>query len=124
MPKTNDEKNSSIYKQWADLFHSAGDAIGREFNFNDGKLTKFAEDAGFTDIYSKSYTIPTGTWPRDRRLKEFGAATNHYMELSMEGFALYPIGEIMGWSKMEIDVLVAKLRTALLNNRNRNTGTM
>lgn len=65
-----------------------------------------------------------GTWPRDRRLKEFGAATNLYMELSMEGFALYPIGEIMGWSKMEIDVLVAKLRTALLSNRNRNTGTM
>lgn len=106
------------YKQWADLFYEAGDAMGRDFRFDEDKMAKWGRDAGFRNIVTKTYKLPHGTWARDRRLKEMGAYVALYMDLSLDGFALYPIGEVLGWSKTEVDVLVARMRGAIKNQRN------
>ena len=105
-------------KQWAQLFYDAGDAMGREFRFSEENMTKWAQDAHFENITSRTIKIPHGTWPKDKRLKEMGAFIELYMDLSLDGFALYPVGQVLGWSQDEVDVLVARMRRAIRNPRN------
>lgn len=110
--------DNHIYKQWARLFYDAGDKIGREFRFSDENMLKYARDAGFTDIVHRKFKVPHGPWPKDKRLKEMGKYIRLYMDLSLDGFAVYPIGQILGWSFEEVQVLVAKMRSAVLNLKN------
>jgi hypothetical protein len=41
-----------------------------------------------------------------------------YMNLSLDGFAIYPIGQILGWSLEEVQVLVAQMRRAINTTKN------
>ena len=116
--------SQSIFKQWAQVFYEAGDKIGRTFRFSLEGLQKYAQDAGFENITARKYKLPHGTWPRDKRLKEMGMYVALYMDLSLDGFAIYPIGQILGWSLEEVQALVAKMRAAVLNPRNRTNSDM
>ncbi|KAJ9131284.1 Methyltransferase [Pleurostoma richardsiae] len=113
-----------IYRQWAQLFYDVGDKLGRTFKFVDGTMEKWAREAGFTDIVYKKFNIPHGTWPKDRRLKELGGYTGLYLNLSLDGFAALPVGQILGWSPEEVRVLVAKMRSAVNDPRNHTNGDM
>lgn len=84
----------------------------------------WAKDAGFTNVESKTYVLPHGTWPKDKRMKEMGSYVALYMDLSLDGFALYPIGEILGWTKEEVDALVGRMRSAIMNPRNQTNSDM
>ncbi len=114
----------SIFQRWAKLFYGAGDKLGRTFKFANGNMEKWAGDAGFTDIVHKKYNIPYGNWPKDRKLKEIGQYTLLYLNVSLDGFAIYPIGQILGWSLEEVQVLVAQMRSAVNNKRNLVNGDM
>ena len=114
----------SVYRKWAKLFYDAGDKIGREFRFDGPRMTKYATDAGFVDITHRRFKVPHGPWPKDRRLKAMGLYVGLYMDLSLDGFALYPIGQILGWSLEEVQVLVANMRTSIRTLKNRTTSDM
>lgn len=92
--------------------------MGRDFRFQEDKMTAWARDAGFENITGRTIGIPHGTWPKDKKLKEMGAFVELYMDLSLDGFALYPIGQVLGWSKEEVDVLVAKMRHTIRTPKN------
>ncbi|KAH6885725.1 S-adenosyl-L-methionine-dependent methyltransferase [Thelonectria olida] len=111
-------EENKTFKQWAQLFYDAGDKLGRTFRITDGTMQTAAKDAGFVDIVRKVFTIPHSPWPKDQRLKEQGRFVGLYMDLSLDGFALYPIGQILGWSFEEVQVLVAKMRAAISNPKN------
>lgn len=72
----------------------------------------------------KKIKIPYGTWPKDKKLKELGMYTGHYLEQSLDGFAIYPIGQILGWTLEEVQALVAKKRATLKNPKNLPNGDM
>ncbi|KAJ4175551.1 hypothetical protein NW767_015750 [Fusarium falciforme] len=112
------------FTQWADLFYDAGDEIGRTFRVCDGILEESAEKAGFEKIVHKQYTIPLAGWPKDPRLKKQGHFVGLYMDMSVDGFAVYPIGQILGWSFEEVQVLVAQMRAILRNPKHLGTGDM
>ncbi|KAF4963490.1 hypothetical protein FSARC_8499 [Fusarium sarcochroum] len=115
---------NETFKQWAQLFYDAGDKIGRTFKVTDGIMQDSAREAGFEEIVHKVHTIPLGGWPKDARLKREGQFVNLYMDLSLDGFALYPIGQILGWSLEEVQVLVAKMRATLRNPKHLGSGDM
>lgn len=106
-----------IYKKWAQLFYDAGDKLGRTFRFDGEVMIKWAAGAGFTELNHKRFKIPHGTWPKDKRLKEMGAFVHLYMDLSLDGFALYPVGQILGWTLEEVQVLVANMRSSIRNQK-------
>ncbi|KAH7165336.1 S-adenosyl-L-methionine-dependent methyltransferase [Dactylonectria macrodidyma] len=109
---------NETFKQWAQLFYDAGDKFGRTFRLTDGIMEKSAHEAGFVDIVKKVFTIPHSPWPKDKKLKQQGEFVGLYMDLSLDGFALYPIGQVLGWTFEEVQVLVAKMRTAIKTRRN------
>lgn len=113
-----------VFNQWAQLFYDAGDKIGRSFRIDQAIMEGWANDAGFEDVTHKKFKVPHGPWPKDKRLKEMGMYTGLYMDLSLDGFALFPVGQILGWSVEEVNGLVERMRGAVHDVRNRTNSDM
>jgi hypothetical protein len=106
------------------LFYEVGNKLNRTFKFSDDSMDKWAAAAGFTNVEHKKFKIPYGTWPKDKKLKELGMYTGLYLEVSLDGFAIYPICQILGWSLEQVEVLVAKMRQGVKNPKNMCNGDM
>lgn len=119
-----DFDDKHVFRRWAKLFYDAGDKLGCTFRFNEESMVKYARDAGFSEITHKKFQVPHGRWPKNQRLKEMGMYVGLYMDMSLDGFALYPIGQILGWSLEEVQVLVAHMRAAIKDPRNRTVSDM
>ncbi|RSL46755.1 hypothetical protein CEP54_013696 [Fusarium duplospermum] len=111
-------EGNKVWKQWTQLFYDAGDKLGRTFRLSDIGMEKAARDAGFDGITYRIFNIPYGNWPKDKGLKQLGQYAGLYLDLSLDGFALLPIGEVLGWSFEEVEVLVAKMRAVVRNPNN------
>ncbi|GME43526.1 methyltransferase domain-containing protein [Neofusicoccum parvum] len=83
------------------------------------KLKKWVEDAGFTNVTHKLLPIPTGTWPKDKKLKEIGAFDLVQFLEGLEAISMRTLTTLRGWSAEEVHVLLAKLREELKNPRMR-----
>lgn len=93
--------------QWATLFKEACARMGRPIPSFE-TYRKGLSDAGFVDIQERIFKRPSNTWPKDRRLKEIGMFTCANMLDGYEGFTLGPFSRALGWSKLEVDILLAK----------------
>ncbi|KPM38300.1 hypothetical protein AK830_g8276 [Neonectria ditissima] len=108
------EDSSHIFKKWRDLFWQAGDRIGRTFKIaRDGKMERGMRDAGFVDAQHRQWKLPIGGWPQDPKLKQVGLHNVMFIDQSLDGFAVFPIGEILGWTFEEVTVLVSQMRLAI-----------
>ena len=107
-------ERSHIFTRWCDLFYAAGDKTGRTFKFGtEGQMEKLAHETGFVDIVHEQWKVPIGGWPQDPDLKRIGLYNAHFIDQSLDGFAVFPVGEILGWSIEEVTVLVSQMRAAL-----------
>lgn len=112
-----------IYKQWARAFYDAGDKLNRTFRVTE-QMESWPTKAGFTNIEHKVFKLPLNPWPKDKNLKAQGAYTGLYLDLSLEGFANFPLGEILGWPQEQVHVLVANYRTAVRDPKLRGIGNI
>ncbi|KAK7429470.1 hypothetical protein QQZ08_004062 [Neonectria magnoliae] len=113
-----------VFKQWSQLFYDAGERLSRTFYITDKKMEEWARQAGFTDVVPKTFKLPYGGWPKDKKLKELGRYVNYYMDMSLGGFATYPMSELLGWSFEEITILVAQMRAAIHDQKSLPNGDM
>ena len=58
---------------------------------------------------------PLNTWPKDPKLKEIGKWNEVNISEGLEAFSLAMLSRGLGWSKEEIEVLIAKVRPDLKN---------
>jgi SAM-dependent methyltransferase len=117
-------EQNKTFKKWAQLFYDAGDKLGRTFHCTNDMMEKAAINAGFENITKKVFTIPHSAWPKDKHLKNQGQFVGLYMDMSLDGFALYPIGQTLGWTLEEVQVLVAQMRAIIRNPRHMTTSDM
>jgi hypothetical protein len=116
-PKIEKDENH-IFKKWCKLFFECGRKTGRTWKIaRDGRQEEYMREAGFTDLSSKSWRLPVGGWPQDKKLKQIGLCNGAFIDRSIDAFAIFPIGEILGWSKEEVMVLVSQMRKALKEPR-------
>ncbi|KAF5560974.1 mRNA 3 end-processing YTH1 [Fusarium napiforme] len=107
-----------IFKKWLKLFFECGRKTGRTWEIvRGGRQEEYMREAGFTDLFSKSWKLPVGGWPQDKKLKQIGLYNGAFIDHSIDAFAIFPIGEILGWSKEEVTVLVSQMRKALKEPR-------
>ncbi|KAL0930715.1 methyltransferase domain-containing protein [Colletotrichum truncatum] len=111
-----------IFKRWAKLAWEAGDAMGRTFRQAQSVgpneeilMLKCMREAGFVDIIHKRWKVPIGGWAKEELLKSIGQYAGLFMDQSLDGWVLMPVGEILGWTYEEILVLVMEMRQALKN---------
>ncbi|KAK0724610.1 S-adenosyl-L-methionine-dependent methyltransferase [Lasiosphaeris hirsuta] len=89
----------------------ACEKIGRTMN-PAPKFKGWAEDAGFTNVQEQRFKIPIGAWPRDSRLKEIGILMSVNMVEGVEAFTAALFCDVLGWSKDEVSVLNAGVRSS------------
>ncbi|KAF4227344.1 hypothetical protein CNMCM8980_002705 [Aspergillus fumigatiaffinis] len=71
------------------------------------------EKAGFINVHEDVYKLPQSPWPKDPKLKELGRyhQVNMFEAVGPYSFALF--SRYLGWSRAEIEVLVAGMRKEL-----------
>lgn len=79
------------------------------------KLQGWVRDAGFTKIKHQVFAIPTGTWPKDKKLKEIGAFDLVQFLDGIENISMRILTSLRGYTKEEVTVLLANLRNDLRN---------
>ncbi|OHF01712.1 methyltransferase [Colletotrichum orchidophilum] len=76
------------------------------------RIGELMRDAGFVNVQVKSYKVPVGRWPLDKRLRLVG----HYMRSVTEDFlgaaASKPLAAL-GMERTEIEVFLASVRNAI-----------
>ncbi|VTO82049.1 unnamed protein product [Fusarium graminearum] len=116
-PEVQSDKNH-VFRKWYQLFFECGRKTGRTFEIaRDGRQEQYMRKAGFTDLVSKSWKVPIGGWPQDNKLKQVGFYNGAFIDQSIDGFAIFPIGEILGWSFDEATVLVSEMKKAFREPR-------
>ncbi|ATY58261.1 SAM dependent methyltransferase [Cordyceps militaris] len=117
LPEVKDDPDH-IFKRWAAALYEAGDHMHRTLRIgNNGTIAKLLRDAGFLDIVQSYYQVPVGGWSSDPVCKQIGLFNLAFMELSLEGFALFLLKEIMGWEYVKIQVFIIEMRTAMRTSK-------
>jgi len=103
-----------VFHTWANTFYEAGEKMGRPFTIClDGESKKHMLAAGFEDIQEHRWKLPVNSWAKDTKLKHAGTLFHYALERDMEGFSMFACTQLLGWSKEEVQVLVAKMRQAI-----------
>ncbi|KAK5657475.1 hypothetical protein OQA88_3047 [Cercophora sp. LCS_1] len=113
LPKDN------VFRTWEQFFRDAGDKIGRTFNVTENdKQVDWATEAGFdpATITLRKHKVPFGSWPAERKLKTIGVYNLTATVEGLEGYGLFVGTQVLGWDLAELHVLLAKMRSALLNS--------
>jgi len=98
------------------LFKEAAEVTGQPFDVVN-TMRRDIEQAGFVNIVEKFFKVPFGTWPSDPKLRELGKWTLLGFDTGLEGYVLAILTRALGWNAVEVQDLVAQLRTALRDRR-------
>ncbi|KAI4712789.1 hypothetical protein J4E89_003058 [Alternaria sp. Ai002NY15] len=114
VPKSDDGTVTpgSIYDRWGKLSLELGDRFGKSLRTADEQRAGI-EAAGFINVVEHRWKLPVGGWPADKRFKELGQYNRINWEQGIEGWSLYLLTTVMGWTKQEVEVYLAHMRTAL-----------
>jgi len=96
------------------IFQSSGERIGRTFRvFEDELQQKLMKEVGFVDIGFKNYDVPIGSWPEDPEQKQLGILGGEALLGDLEGYMLYVLTKVEGWSEDEARTFTAHVRAQL-----------
>jgi len=104
------------YETWNKFFNQAGEITGRSFHLADENvLADWLRGVGFPKVHVHNYKIPIGQWPAEKKWKDVGAYSLAGLMAGVEGYAVFLGTEVLGWKIEEVQVLCAKMRTAMMN---------
>lgn len=105
-----------LLNEWSRISIEAAKKIGKTFEnaqFTKENMIK----AGFVDVVEQKYKMPVGGWSSDPKMKEIGRWNALYFQQGIEGMCLFLLNKIMGWQYEEVQVYIAKLRSALFSEK-------
>ncbi|EEP82523.1 predicted protein [Uncinocarpus reesii 1704] len=106
--------------------------------FEPDKMEQWYADAGFNKFHIRKYSIPLGTWPKDKGYvrilnfpvkesqkganseyaqKTLGASHLHQAEEGLEGMAMAVLTRLGQWKPEEVRIMVANVRMDFRNRR-------
>ncbi|KAH0429719.1 methyltransferase domain-containing protein [Colletotrichum camelliae] len=95
-----------------DTFAEACNIIGHDPNPG-SKISQWVEEAGFINVYHRQFMIPIGPWAKDPHYKELGMMNLAQILEGSETFMLRLLTGVLGWSTLEVQVLLAQVRNEL-----------
>lgn len=109
-----------IFKRWARAIFDATDHLGKSCRIGlDGNMRDHATEAGFVNVVDKKYQVPIGSWSSDPRMRTIGMYNLAFLEESVDGFAVFLLGEVLGWSYAVVQTFVMEFRNAFRNSKTR-----
>ncbi|KAK1760123.1 S-adenosyl-L-methionine-dependent methyltransferase [Echria macrotheca] len=95
-----------------DGLSEACDKIGRTLD-PAPSMEGWVKEAGFEKVAVEKFRLPIGSWPKDPRLKEVGTLMAVNFTEGVEAFTAVLFKDVLGWSKEEVEVLNAGVRSAV-----------
>jgi hypothetical protein len=94
--------------------------MGRSMTVADeeGLMAGWMRDAGFVDVTETRVKVPLTGWSEDPKMKDIGRFNHVAIDQGLEGYALFMLTSIMGWSVDECTAFVAKFRKAMKSKKN------
>ncbi|KAK8125592.1 uncharacterized protein PG998_001351 [Apiospora kogelbergensis] len=101
-----------------DYLVDAGRRMGRPMDLlSQQTIMRSMRAAGFVDLQETNLKKPlTGSFG-DRKTREIGGFQHAACMEGIEGFVLYPLGQILGWPLIQIQLLLARIRTELASQK-------
>jgi hypothetical protein len=106
----------SYFAHSGKLFYEVAQRMGTPLDAMNKWENQFAQ-AGFVDIRHFDLKIPMGPWPKDKRLKKIGLVELHCLSGGYEAYLLRGLTQVLGFSKEEATVIMAKGRSEFTNPR-------
>jgi 2-polyprenyl-3-methyl-5-hydroxy-6-metoxy-1,4-benzoquinol methylase len=108
--------DDSPYVEWFQIMRHIGDRLKTPV---DAPLTwkSRMERAGFEDVQEHVFKVPTNPWPKDPRLKKIGALELVNFHDGAEGFMMRGFTQILGGTKEDAEILIARVRSEVRNRR-------
>ncbi|KAK1723941.1 hypothetical protein CaCOL14_011442 [Colletotrichum acutatum] len=100
--------------KWLKLLGEAMEIFGRPFVDIPG-LVAVMEEVGFVDVTIETYKWPINEWPKDSHYKEIGTWTHANFMEGLEAWTLAPYTRALNWTKEEVFVFLAEVRSNLKN---------
>jgi hypothetical protein len=103
------------FLQWCELQNQAGLKVGLNLRTSPSVIRGYMEKAGFVDVQYLEFKLPIGPWPAKKRLRDAGLLQLSAMLEGMEGLSLrlYKLYGDGNWTKEELQILLAKVRSEL-----------
>jgi hypothetical protein len=98
--------------KWQAGLKEAGEKTGRSFGVA-RNLKKWMEECGLVGVTELVPKVPCGVWPRDQKQKEIGRFMQQNMLDGSSSFGMAHFTRVLGWSRLEFEVLSAGVRNEL-----------
>lgn len=98
--------------EWTDLEDKAAMQLGRPLRIAN-KLKRWYEQAGFVDVHEEIFRIPINSWAKDPRFKMLGKFFNLNMNAGVYAWTVEYFVTALQWTPLEVEVYLARLRTAM-----------
>ncbi|KAL3466923.1 S-adenosyl-L-methionine-dependent methyltransferase [Aspergillus heterothallicus] len=113
VPKSDDKTtDGTVFEEWGKVSLQAGDAFGKSLRIIDESKDRMIK-AGFVDVVERRFKVPIGAWPSDHRLKELGLYNRLQWTEGIEGWTMYLLTAVLGWTREEVEVYLARMRKGL-----------
>ncbi|KAK1997744.1 methyltransferase [Colletotrichum falcatum] len=108
-----------VFRRWYTNLVAAATRLGKEAEgVRSGAITTGMIQAGYVDVVEKRWKIPIGSWTADPRLKQLGHCALEFIDESLEGFGLFLLKEVMGFTYEEVVAMMNELRVAMRDHSN------
>ncbi|GKT86472.1 methyltransferase domain-containing protein [Colletotrichum tofieldiae] len=103
--------------RWTNLFMDACKAFGRDGQIGPKLEGLVRDNTGLINIHHRPYQIPIGPWAKDPHLKDLGMCELIQLLDGLEGFSMRLLCGALGWTKEEVMVLLAGVRSELKSGK-------
>lgn len=97
---------------WSKYFFQAADNYGTPCT-SPANLKTWMRQAGFVDIEEHILKLPTGPWPKDKRLKQVGLFEMVNMTEGVEGLTLRTFTRALDWSPERVQLFLVDVRNQI-----------
>ncbi|KAK8089915.1 hypothetical protein PG997_004876 [Apiospora hydei] len=80
-------------------------------------MVRSMEAAGFVDVRETNLKKPMTDSFGDRKMREIGGFQHAALTEGLEGLVLYPLGQVLGWPLIQIQLMLARVRTELSSQK-------
>jgi hypothetical protein len=77
-------------------------------------LADMMREAGFTNVTTRIFHVPIGTWPKNKVLKMVGLYWRTILIDGLQPIALGPMTRGLGWSREQVEVWLIEVRKAYM----------
>lgn len=80
--------SESPYHTWVEVFEKIGVAMGKSFFACETASQSLQDAGGFVNVHERRIKLPIGTWPKDKKLKQWGELNRQFLLQGLEGFSI------------------------------------